>query len=125
MNCSAPDDYYVAIDRLQNELRKREYPATERIPYDEAKRARMLQALRARTKQAQQKRCCNNIVVFKTAYSPQLQGLGIKAAYGRLLRTIRHHLGDSAFLQNERFVIAYPSSSTLFKQYYSFNFPKQ
>ena len=124
MNSSTNESYDDAVRLLRRDLARRGYPLMPHVPYDAAKRDRMLQSIANRPKHAKRKKCSDSaLMVFKCAFSPQLCHIGIRAAYSRLLRTLRCHLGDDAFLQ-DRLIVANPSSQSLFRQYYRFSFPR-
>jgi len=126
LNCSCSSDFDAAVQRLRADLSKRGYPAsyTPQVSYDVGKREQMIHQLRNRPKQTRGKRNNGNIIALKCAFSPQLARIGIRAAFKQLVRELRpREIGDS-FLQSERFVIAHPTRSSLFMEYYKSNFPE-
>jgi hypothetical protein len=124
LNCSSPDDYNDAIEKLRGNLRKRGFPDVlmPPAPYDAAMRERMIQNLVERPNQAKPHRRAS-VLALKCMFSPQLRHIGIRPAFNKLLRTLRQQVGED-FLRTDKFVIAHPSRRSLFLQYYRTNFPK-
>ena len=62
------------------------------------------------------------VLALKCTFTPQVAKLGIRAVYNTLLKDLRCELGDN-FLNDERFVVAYPARRSLFLENYAYNFP--
>jgi hypothetical protein len=125
LNCSSPDDYNDAIEKLRGNLRKRGFPDVlmPPVPYDAAMRESMIRNLVERPNQAKPHRRASDLALKYCMVTPQLRHIGIRPAFNKLLRSLRQQLGED-FLRTDKFVIAHPSRRSLFLQYYAFNFPR-
>ena len=94
MNCSREKDYNKLVSDLEHSLVRRGYHRASliRTPYDAGARMELLRKLQARQRD-KEIITREDMIVWKTPFSPQLKQIRLREAYVGLLKELRAHLG--------------------------------
>ena len=125
MNCSREKDYDKFVSDLEQSLVRRGYHRAllKRTPYDAGKRMELLRKLQARHRD-KEVTAREDIIVWKTPFSPQLRQIRLSEAYNGLLQELRAHLGQT-FLAGTRMAVAHPVERNVFLETYRMNYVKE